>query len=77
LSLTLLGVIHFGLAGVVFAPLVTWALVYPILIWTIRRFDGWDPVHDAIYAFFTFALSGALLVYHWETVRPLLTPLLD
>ena len=77
LALTLLGVIHFGLAGVVFAPLVTWALVYPILIWTIRRFDGWDPVHDAIYAFFTFALSGALLVYHWETVRPLLTPLLD
>lgn len=74
MGLSLFGVMHFGLAGVIFAPLVGWVLIYPLLIWTIRPFHGWDPRHDAIFALLSALLMAGLLVVHWDTVRPLLIP---
>ncbi len=72
LAFTVVGVIHYGLLGAIVAPLVTWLLIYPVLIWVIRPFKGWDPVHDALFVLITAILVFLLLRFHWETIQPLL-----
>lgn len=49
-SLVLFGVIQFGLIGAMLAPGLAALVVYPVLISAVRRYDGWDPRHDLVYA---------------------------
>jgi O-antigen/teichoic acid export membrane protein len=75
-GLLLLMIPAFGLLGAVLAPGLATLIIHPFLIWIIRRFGGWDPIHDAV--FFTLAalLGGIALWINWPTVIPVLTPLI-
>ena len=64
---------NFGAVGAALAPLPAMLLHYPILIYLIRRYKGWDPVHDAI--FFVVALAGAAVVI-WLNA-PVLQPVIE
>lgn len=71
-GITIYGVMHYGLLGTIVAPLFAWALTYPVLIWVILPFKGWDPRHDIFYVMVASGLMTALLWFHWETIQPLL-----
>ena len=71
-GITILGVMNYGLLGAIVAPLIAWSLIYPVLIWVIGPFKGWDPRHDALFAAIAALLMAALLWVHWETIQPLL-----
>ncbi len=72
LGITIIGVANYGVIGAIIAPLIAWVLIYPVLIWTILPFKGWDPVHDIFYTILVTGVMAALLWYHWETIQPLL-----
>jgi O-antigen/teichoic acid export membrane protein len=40
----------YGIIGAVFVPMIAELLFYPILISLVRRYGGWDPRHDAVFA---------------------------
>lgn len=71
LMLTFFGVVYFGTLGVIAAPFFAWVLTYPVLVYIIRPFRGWDFWHDLVYAMLAAGLGAALLVFHWVTVEPL------
>ncbi len=72
LMITLYGVMNYGLIGAIVAPLLAWILIYPVLIWVIYPFKGWDPLHDFFYAVVVAGIMSGLLWYHWETIQPLM-----
>ena len=72
LGVTILGVATYGLIGAIVAPFIAWLLIYPLLVWSILPFKGWDPLHDALFALVVAAMMAGLLWYHWETIQPLI-----
>lgn len=56
----LIGVQSYGLIGAVVAPVISTALTYPLLIFLIQKYKGWDPVHDAV--FVVLAILGTFAV---------------
>jgi O-antigen/teichoic acid export membrane protein len=64
---------HFGVVGAALASLPAALIYYPILMYLIRPYRGWDPRHDMLY--FAAAAAAAAVVF-WanaETLAPLLT----
>jgi O-antigen/teichoic acid export membrane protein len=55
-----IGITRFGMIGAVTAPILAQLLAYPLLVWMIRRYKAWDPMHDLIFA--GIAIAGASLV---------------
>lgn len=74
LGAMVLGATNFGLGGVAIAPGVASVLFYPVLIWLIRPYKGWDPVHDACYFSLVCALATLVYFRYGDQVLPLFTP---
>jgi len=51
-----------GVAGALIGQGLAAALVYPVLVWTVRRHGAWDPLHDGIF----MGLGAALAVLVWS-----------
>jgi O-antigen/teichoic acid export membrane protein len=47
----------FGMGGVPLSLFIQVLLIYPLLVWMLRPYSGWDPRHDAI-----FGLVGAIII---------------
>jgi len=64
-ALLIVGVMSFGILGAAVAGGATALIVYPLLVRLIRRYDGWDPRHDATYAALALGIAAlALWVNH-------------
>lgn len=52
------------------APGLATLLVYPVLLWSIMPYKGWDPVHDTLYGALMVVATGLLLWFHSDTLAP-------
>ena len=52
------GLINIGLVGVIVAPAISSMITYPVQIYLVYRYRGWDPLHDAIFLSLTVALCA-------------------
>jgi len=71
-GLMLIGVIHYGIPGVIGAALLAEFLVYPVLLALTRRYRAWDWRHDAAYAIIAVAILALALWWEPELWRDLL-----
>ena len=72
LGLTLIGVQAYGLVGAILAPLLSWCLVYPLIVSIARLYGGWSPLHDLTYILTALALA-ALTLWLWsDALAPIL-----
>jgi O-antigen/teichoic acid export membrane protein len=53
-----LGIRSFGVLGAAVAPTVATLLHYPVLVWFIRRYRAWDPLHDAVFLGISLAIAA-------------------
>lgn len=65
----LLTVPAYGLWGAALAPAVTAILIYPLLIWAIAPYKGWDPLHDILFATLAAVLAATVVWVHADTLR--------
>ena len=65
LGLTLIGVHAYGLVGAIFAPVLSWCLVYPLIVHIARAYKGWSPLHDLTYILTALGLA-ALTLWLWS-----------
>lgn len=65
LALTLIGVQTYGLIGAIGAPLLSWGLVYPLIVCVARHYKGWSPLHDLTYGLVALAFT-ALTLWLWS-----------
>lgn len=65
----------FGVWAAAVTPGITAVLVYPILLWSIWPYKGWDPLHDAFYGALALIAMVALLWWHSDKLTPLWTTL--
>ena len=73
LGLTLVGVAAHGLIGAIFAPLLSWCLVYPLIACVARAYKGWSPLHDLTYVVVALGFA-ALTLWLWsDDLAPMLT----
>ena len=75
LSTLFIGGLHFGLAGITLAPAIGNILFYPVLIYLIRSYKSWDPLHDALYFSLYFVLVALIFWWHGDQLWPLFKPL--
>lgn len=52
------------------APGITALLAYPLLLWSIAPYKGWDPRHDMLYGLTMLVAVAALVWFHAETLTP-------
>jgi O-antigen/teichoic acid export membrane protein len=72
LGLTLIGVQAYGLVGAILAPVLSWCLVYPLIVCIARLYRGWSPLHDLTYILTALALA-ALTLWLWsDALAPIL-----
>ena len=72
LAVLVLGVQHFGLLGVIAAPIVADALTYPIIVLFARRYKAWDARHDLVFFGIKAALAALILSLNWDQLPGLL-----
>ena len=72
--LLLVTVPAYGVAAAATIPGITMALTYPLLVWIIWPFKGWDPAHDAVFWALSILLGAAILWLKWPILTPLLMP---
>lgn len=65
------GVTQFGIIGAILAPGIAAVLVYPMLVSAIRRYQGWDPLHDAVAAAAALLIGAGALWLHWDILADL------
>lgn len=64
-GLMILAVQTYGLIGAICAPLLGWALVYPMFVYFSRMYKGWSPLHDGFFAVFSLCVT-ALTFWLWQ-----------
>lgn len=65
LTVMVVGLMYFGIFGVVIAAAISTILTYPMLVYFLRRYNGWDPRHDVIFAALAVVISiGAYWFNH-------------
>lgn len=69
----LIGVTQFGIMGAILAPGIAALLVYPLLVTAVRRYQGWDPLHDAVAFPAAAAIAALALWVHWDILAELAT----
>lgn len=74
MTLLLILVPTYGLLGAAASPGLAAILTYPLLIWIIRPFKGWDPVHDTVFALAWLAIGAVAFWINWDVIVPLFTP---
>lgn len=72
LTLTLFGVMNFGLLGAIVAPPVSILLTYPLMVWINWPYRGWHGLHDLIFALAGLAIIAAVIWLRWPAITPLL-----
>ena len=70
-----LGLSLAGLGGAILAPGLAAILAYPAMVWLIRPYRSWDPLHDAVAAGAMLAIIAATLALHGAALEPLFRPL--
>jgi O-antigen/teichoic acid export membrane protein len=65
----LIGVQAFGLMGAIIAPVISTALTYPLLIFLIWPYKGWDARHDIFYGVLAILIAIVVLKVN-ETAIP-------
>ncbi len=75
LSALILGIQNYGMGGLAVAPGVAALAFYPLLIASIRRYQGWDPLHDAGYFLVGIGIVGCVLWLNGDAIWPLFKPL--
>lgn len=63
----------YGVAAAAMVPGITMALTYPLLVWIIWPFKGWDPVHDIVFWSITILLSALIFWLKWPVLAPFFT----
>lgn len=71
LTALLIGVQYFGLGGAALAPAIGSLLFYPIMLYLIRPYRGWDPLHDAAAFGFFVGLCIIALWLHGDALAVL------
>jgi O-antigen/teichoic acid export membrane protein len=66
-----LGVRLWGLPGVILAPLPASLIGYPVVVMLVRRYRGWDPLHDALFAALSLLGAGLVLWTYAAVLAPL------
>lgn len=69
------GILFMGIAGALLAPAIASILVYPLLVYLIRPYGGWDPSHDAIFALIGIVSVGLVWMLHGDILKPLFLPI--
>ena len=64
-GLMILAVQTYGLIGAICAPLLSWALVYPMFVYFSRLYQGWSPLHDGFFAVFSLCVT-VLTFWLWQ-----------
>ena len=64
-GLMVLAVQMYGLIGAICAPLLGWALVYPLMVYFSRLYQGWSPLHDGFFAVFSVCVT-TLTFWLWQ-----------
>lgn len=75
LGVLILLVPGYGILGAVLAIAVGMLVTYPFLLYLIRPYKAWDPVHDAAYMGVGFVITLTILWIHSDTLQPVLAPL--
>jgi len=75
LGALMVGIQFFGLGGAAVAPAVATLVFYPALIVLIRKYEGWDPLHDAAYFAVGLVITGVALWLSGSAMAPLFAPL--
>lgn len=71
-GLLLLGISYFGLPGAILAPATAWVLLYPLLVFLIRPYRGWDPRHDLIFVILSLVVIYVTYQIHEAPLTALL-----
>ncbi|WP_371060667.1 oligosaccharide flippase family protein [Rhodosalinus sp. 5P4] len=71
-TLTLIGVMQFGLIGAILAQGLAAILVYPVLIAAVRRYHGWDPLHDLVFGAAALGIAAVGFAVNHETIVQLI-----
>ncbi len=71
----LLTVPTYGMWGAAIAPGLSAIISYPVMIWAVRPYKGWDPVHDMVYFALAAALVGLMLWVHGDLLGSALATL--
>ena len=71
-AILIYGAQRFGVLGAVFAPGAAAILIYPLLVWLLRPYRGWDPRHDIGFALLSLGLGAAILYFKPEIYTQLL-----
>ena len=69
----ILGVNWFGLGGIALAPGIAAIAFYPILVFSIQRYKGWDLYHDVFY----FIITGGVVAIVFATQADRILPLFN
>jgi O-antigen/teichoic acid export membrane protein len=72
LGLTLIGVQAYGLLGAILAPLLSWCLVYPLIVCVARTYKGWSPLHDLTYILVALGFAALTLWLWYDDLAPML-----
>jgi O-antigen/teichoic acid export membrane protein len=59
--LMLAGLWYFGLIGAILGQGLANLVVYPVLVWLVRPYGAWDPLHDAFY----MGIGAVIFVLGW------------
>ena len=71
ITLSLVGVLTLGLAGVILAHGLTILLTYPLRVWLISRYDAWDPKGEFGLMGLGFAITGRACWLQWDSLSAL------
>ncbi len=63
----------YGIVGAVITAALSTLLLYPLLLYLIRPYKAWDPVHDSLFLILWGLLSAGVLWYHWALLEPVFT----
>lgn len=69
MAVLLLTVPTYGVWASALAPGIVTILIYPVLVWSIWPYKGWDPVHDAIFLAVSAAVVMGVLWVHGDMLR--------
>lgn len=61
---------QYGLVGVALTPIAATVLAYPLLVWIIRPYRGWDMMHDIGYAALSLLLAAGVVAATADVLAP-------
>ncbi len=60
-----------GLTGAMIGQGVATVMLHAVTIWLARKYNVWDPLHDAAYTILSIILSGAVLYFNQSSINSL------